>query len=112
MYNLDQVLRGINLYLESEFLAKMNGWQKWLIGAGFGIAMNNANQIFNEAKNYPVVKMLNLIDENDNINVEALHEELLKQARKSAVTFSLPTIGNVTLNESDVQKLYNCIIGS
>ena len=111
MYNLEQVVSGINKYLEQEFLAKINGWQKWLIGVGFGMAMNNANQIFNEIKEHPVAKMLNVVDEQGNINVEALHEELLKQARKSPVTFNLPMLGNVTLNESDVQKLYSDIVG-
>ena len=51
------------------------------------------------------------LDEQGNINVEALHEELLKQARKSPVTFNLPMLGNVTLNEADVQKLYSDIVG-
>ena len=47
----------------------------------------------------------------ETIILESGYEELLKQARKSPVTFNLPMLGNVTLNESDVQKLYRDIVG-
>jgi hypothetical protein len=53
---------------------------------------------------------LNVIDESNNtINVTRLYEEIKKQAQKSAVDVNIPMVGTLTLNESDVEKLYSYI---
>lgn len=109
MYNLGQVVGGVTNYLDAEILNKINGWQKWVIGAGLGVAMNKASNIFNELKNNTMVKTLEIIDENDMIDVDTLYREVKKQARKGAITFNVPMLGNLTLNESDVDKIYNNI---
>ena len=36
-------------------------------------------------------------------------KDLKKQAKKSAITFDVPMIGPITLNESDLDKLYQLI---
>jgi hypothetical protein len=39
-----------------------------------------------------------------------LYREFYKQAQKGAVTFAVPMIGAMTLNHTDVEKLYRYII--
>ena len=40
-----------------------------------------------------------------------MDKELKKQAQKTAVTFEVPLAGPLTLNEQDVDKMYNMIMG-
>lgn len=109
MYEYSKVLNGITTYIDREIVDKINGWQKWVVGSGIGIAMSNSTNVFNELKKNQVVKMLGVIDKDDKIDVEKIYKELKKQARKGAITFDVPLVGTITLNEQDVDKLYQYI---
>lgn len=109
MYEYSKVLNGITTYIDREIVDKINGWQKWVVGSGIGIAMSNSTNVFNELKKNQVVKMLGVIDKDDKIDVEKIYKELKKQARKGAITFDVPLVGTITLNEQDVEKLYQYI---
>lgn len=109
MYNLGQVVRGISEYLDNEIVYKISGWQRWVVGAGLGVSLNRSTEIFNELKKNEIVKTLGLIDNDDKIDVDTIYKELVKQAKKGAITFNLPMIGSITLNEKDVNKLYDYI---
>jgi DNA-binding transcriptional regulator LsrR (DeoR family) len=109
MYEYSKVLNGITTYIDREIVDKINGWQKWVVGSGIGIAMSNSTNVFNELKKNQVVKMLGVIDKDDKIDVEKIYKELKKQAKKGAITFDVPLVGTMTLNEQDVDKLYQYI---
>lgn len=109
MYNLRQVVAGLAAFIDNEILTKVNGWQKWLVGAGMGVALDRSSDIFNSLKQNEIIKMLGVIDNDDNIDVDTLYREVKKQAQKSAVTFDIPMLGVLTLNDRDVDKLYNYI---
>jgi hypothetical protein len=109
MVNLGQVQNGIVKYLDTEITPKINGWQKWVFGALAGTAMSKTTNIFNTLKTNEFVKMLDVIDENDMIDIDTLYREFFKQAQKGAITFDVPMIGAITLNESDVEKIYRYI---
>lgn len=109
MYNLNQVMTGLTKFIDNEILTKINGWQKWVIGTGLGIATTKMENIFNSLKHNELIKALDLIDENDHINVDVIYEELMKQAQKEPITIDLPMLGALTLKEQDVMSLYNYI---
>lgn len=109
MYNYSQVINGLARYIDEEIVSKINGWQKWIVGGGIGIALSNMTDVFNQVKNNEFVKILNIVDKDDKINVEKIYKEMKKQAKKSAITFDAPVIGAITLNEQDVDKIYEMI---
>jgi hypothetical protein len=109
MYNLDQVMTGLTKFIDNEIINSISGWQKWVVGTGLGIATTKGTHIFESLKQNELIKMLELIDENDNIDVDTIYEELLKQARRGPITIELPMVGNLTLKEQDVISLYNYI---
>ena len=110
MVNLSQVQNGIVKYLDSEIVPKINGWQKWVFGALAGTAMSKTTNIFNALKQNEFVKMLEIIDESDMIDIDTLYREFIKQAQKGPVTFDVPMVGALTLNASDVEKIYRYIM--
>lgn len=109
MYNYSQVINGLAKYIDEEIVSKIDGWQKWIIGAGLGMSLDKGVNIFNELKVNPMVKALGVIDKNDMIDVETLYHNVKKQAHNNPITFSVPMIGVMTLNELDVDKIYESI---
>lgn len=109
MYEYNKVINGIAKYIDTEIVDKITGWQKWVIGSGVGIALSNATNTFNKLKENDFVKMLGIINKDDKIDVDKIYKEMKKQAKKSAITFNAPLIGTMTLNEQDVDKIYELI---
>ena len=110
MYSYDKVMNGIAKYIDNEIVDKIPGWKKWLVGSGIGMMLSNSNNIFEQIKNNEFVKLLNIIDDYDNIDVENIYKELKKQAQKGSIDVDLPMIGSFRLNDQDVDKLYRFIV--
>lgn len=110
--NLAQVQRGVERYISAEFLSKLSGVQKWVIDAAAAMYLTNAPAIFNSLKGNPLVSALDIVDEQDHIDVDKLYKHFKAAASKGPATMTIPILGAVTLNENDVDKLYNYIVGS
>lgn len=109
MVTYNQVVNGMTKYIDQEIINKIQGWQRWALGAGAGIMMTKGANIFNTLKANPIIKMLDVIDENDMIDIDTIYTEIRKQAEKSPATFNAPMIGTITLTKDDVDKLYRLI---
>ena len=106
-----KVINGLSRYIDDEIVNKLTGLTKWAVGVGAGALMTRATDVFNNLKTNPMIKTMGIINANDEVDVELLYKELKKQAQKGAVTFDVPMVGAMTLNEQDVDKLYNKIMG-
>ena len=109
MYEYNKVINGIAKYIDVEIVEKVSGWKRWIIGSGVGLALSNTTEIFNQLKHNEIVKLLNIVDENDRVDVDKIYKEMKAQAKKSSVTFDVPMLGALTLNEHDVDKMYEFI---
>jgi hypothetical protein len=107
---MDRVKRGVARYLDEEFTKKMTGWQKWVFGAASSMYIENAGEVILKVKEHPAVKTLGIMDESGNVAVDKIYQQLKAQAQKGPINFEIPMIGSLTLNESDVDKLYTCIV--
>lgn len=107
--NIGQIQRGAAEYVDQEIISKITDWRKWVIGAGFSLYLSKSTDIFNALKTMPAIKQLGIIDENDMIDLDLLYNEMKKQAAKGPVTFDIPMIGAMTMNDTDVDKLYAAI---
>ena len=109
MVTYNQVVNGMTKYIDQEIVNKIQGWQRWALGAGAGIMMTKGSNMFNTLKANPIIKMLEVIDENDMIDIDTIYTELRKQAEKGSATLDAPMIGTITLTKDDVDKLYHLI---
>lgn len=112
MVTVAQVQSGIQKYINNEFLNKLAGVQKWAVDALSAMYLLNSGNIFENLKANPFVAALGVIDEQDHIDIDKLYKHFKAAAGKSPATISVPLLGAVTLNEGDVDKLYNYIVGS
>ena len=111
MVTLAQVQAGVERYLDTEILSKIPGWQKWVLGAAASRMLSRSGEIFNSLKSNPVVSAMGVIDEQDQIDIDAIYREFSKQAQRGAITFDIPLMGALTVNSGDIDRLYNYIIG-
>ena len=53
--------------------------------------------------------MLGIINEENKIDIEKIYKEFKNQAKKGSISFEVPLVGTLTLNEQDVDKIYDFI---
>lgn len=106
MVRIQSVQNGILKFIDSELLPKMQGWKKWTFGAVASLWLSNLPNVFQRIKGNAFVGTLGIIDESDMINIEKLYTEVYKQAERGPVTFDIPVIGQLTLDKTDVEKIY------
>lgn len=110
MISIGKVQNGVSAYIESEFLNKLGGWQKWVFGAAAAMLLSDATKIVDKIKDNEIVKIMGVIDADGAVDVEKLYRYFKQQAQKGSITFDAPILGAVTMNESDVDKLYSFIM--
>ena len=110
MVTMDQIKRGTARYVDEEFTAKLSGWQRWAVGAGAAMALENLDASMRGLIKNPAVQAMGVLDEAGSVNLDRVYEAFKKQAQKGPVTFQAPLLGAVTINEQDVDKIYTCIL--
>ncbi len=110
MVTYNQVANGVSRFVDEEILSKLQGMSKIALGAGTGVMLRRGENLFDALKEQPVIRMLQIIDEDDNIDIDVIYEELKKQMDNNAITFNVPMIGKITLTKDDVEKLYSLIV--
>lgn len=113
MVTIDQIQNGVATYLDIELMPKLsdNKLQKVLAGTMIGIAISKSGNIIRSYKDNTVVKMLGIMDDNCNVDIDMLKNELIKQVGTDGIPIELPMIGTMTFNKTDIEKLYKYIIG-
>jgi hypothetical protein len=110
MTSIHAVQSGVIKYIDDEILPKMQGWQKWVFGAGVSLVTANLPSAFEKLKANPLVDALGIIDSDGNIDITKAYRELMKQAEKGSVLITLPIVGSMTINKNDLEKLYRFIM--
>lgn len=112
MIHKSKVINGAAAYIENEIVSKMAGsWKAWVFGGAAALAVARAGKLMDALAASPMVQALGIV-EGENVDIDAIYTELLKQAQKSSMTIELPVIGPVTFGVSDVESLYRYIKGA
>lgn len=103
--SLNQIQLGVVAFVENEVAVKAVGLAKFMYyGAGF-LLTNQMEQIYKSVAQSPIVKQMGLMDENGNFELDTLYITAKYASQKSGMF----TVGGVTLDESDIEKLYQYI---
>lgn len=110
-YTVDQVMTGIINYADSEIMGKLPTSGKWIMGTAIGLATTKTNNIVDALRENAIAKMLGIIDDNGNVDVDALIGAMRQAADKyGKVSFDIPMIGTMTFSASDVDRLRTFIV--
>lgn len=112
MVSLAKVQSGAAAYIDEEFCRKLDGWRKWVFGAAASMMLSDVGSIVSKLRDNEIVKMMGVFDDHGDVDVERLYQHFKAEAQKGSISFSAPILGVVTMNESDVDKLYSYIMGA
>lgn len=111
MVDIGRIQNGIARYIDSELVPKMNGLNKWVFSAVAAAYIADAPKLVERIKDNTMLAPLNLIDAAGNVDVDKVYTHLKPAAAKCPAPIAIPGIGTITLTETDVDALYNYIIG-
>lgn len=113
MVSAEQVKSGVNTYINNEIMSKMPSARQFLLGMVSGLVMQGqADGIISAMRDMPVIKMMGIVDEGGNIDIDKLYNAAIEQMSKQGkLQMSIPAFGNFSFNSDDVNKLYNYIKG-
>lgn len=106
-----QAAAGLDSYIQSEFVGKLQDWRKWAVAAGSGLVKDKAVNIINALKNNPVAKTMGIIDEDDKVDIELLYKHFRSAAETTGpITQNILLLGPTTFTAADIDKLYAAIM--
>ena len=108
MVDINTIKKSLAIYLETEMLEKINGWQAWVVGGMASIALEKWADIFNAIKTNPLLLTMEIVKD-EKVDIDLLYRNFLPQAKKQAISFNLPIVGKTTFNDADIEKLYRII---
>lgn len=112
MVSVNQMEQGIASFLDTEFMPNLpqNGIQKVMAGTAISLIIKRSGNIVKEFVNNPFVKMLGIMDDEGNMDIDILRTELKANMPESGVVMDIPMIGTLTVHAQDVDTLYNHIV--
>lgn len=113
MVSIDKIEKGVANYLDGELMPQLqnNSLEKVLVGTVASLAIHKSGAIVAGYKDNKVVKMLGVMDDNGNVDIEVVAAELKKHIPKDGVKVDIPIIGTMTFHKDDVDKLCEYIMG-
>lgn len=111
-YTTEQIKTGVAAYLDHEFMPQLgegNTVKKVLFGAAISVAIARYTNLAEAMKQHPFVQALGVVDENGSIDVDTFGAALKQNVPKDGVKVDIPTMGTMTLDGTDVDKLLTYI---
>lgn len=103
--NTEQLQRAIMQYFDTEIVAKATGFKKFTMGLIAELYRPKINSIITGLANSPFIKMSDIVDENNLIDIDHLYNAAKESIKKSGQFI----LYDIIFNESDIDKLYNII---
>lgn len=105
MVNLTQIELGLMNYIEAEIIAKAAPLQKFMTGTAVALAAPKFKKMILDYTNNPVMKTLEVVDENGMVDIDKVYTAAKEAYKKSG---SISAFGLV-FDEKDLDKLYEHI---
>lgn len=109
MVTIDQAMRGVAQYAENEIIPHLPTGKG--IGAGIALALimdGGKSRIFT-LKDHPAVQMMGIMDAEGNIDLDRLYNAARPRFDGQKLPITVPIIGELRFDVSDLDKLYKYI---
>lgn len=107
MATIEQVKNGISRYLDQELMPNLSDEKPILfaVGAFSALILNNVDKAILKYGENPVVKMTGIIDDNQNIDVDALAEVAKQSMKKYAFSLDDFLVGKFSFLRGHVNTI-------
>lgn len=112
MVSVNKIEQGVANYLDAELMPQLqnNGIEKVLVGTAMSLAIRKSGAIITSYKDNKLVKMLGIMNEDGDVDVDTLAAELKKNISKEGVKIDIPIVGTMTFHKEDIDKLHEYIM--
>ena len=109
MATIDQIMRAVTRFADNEVLPRLPTGKG--IGAGIMLAlvMQGGRDKLLALREHPVVQMMGVMDEAGNIDLERLYNAARPRFDGQKLPITVPIIGELRFDVSDLDKLYRYI---
>lgn len=106
---IEQVIQGVQLYGEQEFVAKVSGLKKWAIALSIVPLSLQVRDMLE--KNRDMLVKAGYMTEDGMIDIDLIADRALAIARSTgSVKEHLPLLGDTVFSEQDILTLKNIIV--
>lgn len=111
MNTVKQIEAGLAEFLDSELMPKLpdGGIQRVITGTAMGLLVKRSGNVIREYGEHPFVKMLGIVDDKGDWDLDTLKDEVKAQIPKSGFDVEVPMVGTLTFKSDDIDKLYEYI---
>ena len=110
---IEQVQSGIAAFLDNELMPKLRQTHNSAVVFGANtvaaLAITNLPSTLQKLKENNWVEYLGIVDEKDNIDIDALGEAARQAMPEEGVLITLPLLGNITFDQEDVTTIVKYI---
>ena len=112
MVTMQQVKTGLMKYIDSDIMPHLSGFKKIGLGAYTALAAENVTGLVDRYKQHPAVAVLDVMDAEGNVDIDKLYQAVYPMFESGERhTISIPMIGDLTVDRTDLEKLYRYIKG-
>lgn len=108
MVTKEQLMRAIHTFIETDMLPKAEGNYKIILGVAKAAIRLRPDSVFNTIKKNPIVSMLDVIDEHDNIDIDTLVKVLSEGFGSEEFSFAFNIFGReyaMHFSGADIQTI-------
>ncbi len=107
--SIQKVQIGLANFIDTEMVNHLDGWQKIGFGAAAALIIKNLPNTINAYMKHPIVVAFGVIDEDGNIDIDALHDAIMDHFATDGEYINIPMLGRVKITKQDVETLYKFI---
>lgn len=112
MATTEQIKAGIGNYIQTRLMPRLDGKRQFLLGTVYGLCVNKMDTLIAHAAQNPTVRVLGVVQENGEIDIDALYSAALAQMQaQGKVSVDIPLLGAFAFDENDLRELRQMIGG-
>lgn len=112
MATIQQIQRGLTLFIDNDVCAAFTGWQKAVVGGCGGLIAAGVPSLVKTYCSHPLVAAIGLYDpESETVNLEAVYDAIVPKLGAEKIPVNLPMIGTMRLGKEEFDSLMRYIKG-
>ena len=112
MVTMQQFQNGVARYIDADILPHLSGVKRLAVGTYAGLAANNVGELLTQYKDHPAVSVMKVMDKDGNVDIDRLYSAAAPMfANGEKFSINIPMIGEMTVDKTDLEKLYQYIRG-
>ena len=109
MATIDQIMRAVTRFADNEVLPRLPTGKGIAAGIALALIVENGKGQLLKLREHPAVKMMGVMDEAGNVDVEKLYSVARPKLDGKKLPVNIPIIGELRFDVNDLDRLYSMV---